>query len=166
VGAPDRAIAELPLLTESERQQLLVDWNATHLDYPRERCIHQLVEQQAARTPDAVALVCGDQQLSYQELDQRANQLAHYLRSLGVGPEVRVGICLERSLEMVVGLLAVLKAGGAYLPLDPEYPSERLAFMLADSQAPVLVTQQGLLQRLPAAAAQVVCLHSEWDRIG
>ena len=154
-------MSELPLLTDGERRQLLVEWNDTAADYPRDQCIHQLFETQAARTPEAVAVVFEDRQLTYAELNARANQLAHYLRELGVGPEVLVGICVERSLEMVVGLLGILKAGGAYVPLDPDYPPERLAFLLQDTQAPVLLTQQALLERLPPHQAHVVCLDAD-----
>ena len=128
VADADQRIGELPLLTASERHQLLVEWNDTATDYPQDRCIHQLFEEQAARTPDAVAVVFEDERLSYGELDARANQLAHHLRGCGVGPEVVVGLCLERSPEMVIGLLAILKAGGAYLPLDPAYPSRAALF--------------------------------------
>ena len=127
----------------------------------RDACIPQLVAMQAAATPDAVALVAGDQILSYRELNQRANQLAHYLQALGVRPNALVVLCVERSLDMVVGLLGILKAGGAYVPLDPTYPPERLAFMLRDAQAPVLVTQQSLATRLPTQEAQVVCLDGD-----
>ena len=126
----------LALLSEAERQRVVEEWNATAADYPTEQCIHELFEAQAARTPDAVAVVYEDRQLTYGELNARANQLAHHLRGLGVRPDDRVAICVERGLEMVVGLLAILKAGGAYVPLDPAYPLERLAYMLADS-APV-----------------------------
>ena len=132
VADPGQRISQLPLLTEAERHQLLVQWNDTAVEYPRDRCIHQLFEAQVERSPGATALVYEDQQLTYGELNARANRLAHHLRSLGVGPGVLVGVCLERSLELVVGLLAILKAGGAYVPLDPSYPAERLAFMLQD----------------------------------
>ena len=117
------------------RHQLLVEWNDTETDYPKDKCIHELFEAQVERTPDAIAVVFEDQRLTYRELNQRANQLAHYLRKLGVGPEVLVGICVERSMEMIVGILGILKAGGAYVPLDPSYPDERLVFMLEDSRA-------------------------------
>jgi aspartate racemase len=127
VANPGQRIGTLPLLTEAERHQLLIEWNDTQADYPKDSCIHQLFEAQVERTPDAVAVVFEDQQLTYRQLNARANQLARYLQGLGVGPEVLVGICVERSLEMVVGLLGVLKAGGAYVPLDPAYPTERLA---------------------------------------
>src|SRR5580693_502727 len=117
----------VPVLAESERHQVLVEWNNTATDYPRHLCLHQLIEAQVMRTPGAVALIIGTERFTYREVDTRANQLAHYLRGIGVGPEVLVAICMERSLEMVIGLLAVLKAGGAYVPLDPSYPKERLA---------------------------------------
>ena len=149
VADPGQPISRLPLLTEDERHQLLVEWNNTACDYPADRCVHQLFEEQVERTPGAVALVFEDQELTYGELNARSNQLAHHLRDLGVGPETLVGIYVDRSLEMVVGLLGILKAGGAYVPLDPEYPAERLAFMLQDMQAPVLLTRQRLLARLP-----------------
>src|SRR2546421_2757870 len=136
VQQPDQRVADVSLLTETERA-LLERWNATERTYPQERCVHELFEQQAANQPDAIALVQGEAQLSYGELDRRANQLAHSLRQLGVGPEVLVGLCMERSLEMVVGLLGILKAGGAYVPLDPAYPPARLAFMLQDAQVAV-----------------------------
>src|SRR5437868_12458913 len=155
VESPERPIAELPLLTAAEHQ-LLMDWNATSIDYPRQRCLHELIEEQVARTPEAVAVVYEDQSLTFSELDRRANQLAHHLRALGVGPEVRVGVCLERSLELVVALLGVLKAGVAYVPLDPGYPADRLAYMLADAHASVLLSQAPLVDTLPAHAAQAV----------
>ncbi|HDN27235.1 MAG TPA: non-ribosomal peptide synthetase, partial [Thioploca sp.] len=136
-------------LTESQQHQILVEWNTTKADFPRDKCLHQLFEAQVERTPEAVAVVFEDSRLTYQELNQRANQLAHYLKKLGVGPEVLVGIYIERSLEMVVGLLGILKAGGAYLPLEPAYPQERLAFMLEEAQTPVLLTQEQILSGLP-----------------
>src|ERR1700689_1399450 len=133
-------MSALDLLTAQERHQLLVNWNDTSVSYPKDRCLDQLFAEQAAKTPHAVALVYECQKLTYRELDERSNQLAHHLQRLGVGPDVVVGLCVERSIEMVVGLLGILKAGGAYLPLDPSYPLERLAFMLRDAQAPILVT--------------------------
>jgi amino acid adenylation domain-containing protein/non-ribosomal peptide synthase protein (TIGR01720 family) len=162
VANPSERISQLPILTASEQQQLLVEWNDTSVDYPQDKCIHQLFEEQVQRTPDAVAVVFENQQLTYEELNTRANQLAHYLRSLGVGADVLVGICVERSLEMVVGLLGILKAGGAYVPLDPEYPQDRLNFMLADAQVSVLLTQQHLLEKLPEHQARVVHLDNDW----
>ncbi|WP_292760022.1 non-ribosomal peptide synthetase [Nostoc sp. NOS(2021)] len=165
IANPEQQISQLPLLTAVEQQQLLVEWNDTQVDYPSDKCIHQLFEEQVQRTPDAIAVVFEDQQLTYQQLNCRANQLAHYLKSLGVGADVLVGICVERSIEMVVGLLGILKAGGAYLPLDPEYPTERLRFMLEDSQVPVLLIQQKLLDRLAQHQAQLVCLDTDWQFI-
>jgi amino acid adenylation domain-containing protein/non-ribosomal peptide synthase protein (TIGR01720 family) len=150
------------MLTAAERHQLLVEWNDTHLAFPQDLCIHQLFEAQVEQTPDAVAVVFEDKQLTYRELNCRANKLAHHLQVLGVKPEVLVGICVERSLEMVVGLLGILKAGGAYVPLDPDYPSERLAYLLNDSQMPVLVTTQKLSTGLPEHQARVVCLDTDW----
>ncbi|MEH1785599.1 MAG: amino acid adenylation domain-containing protein [Nostoc sp.] len=162
VANPNERISQLPILTAFEQQQLLVEWNDTQVDYPQDKCIHQLFEEQVERTPDAVAVVFENQQLTYHELNCRANQLAHYLRSLGVGADVLVGICVERSLEMVVGLLGILKAGGAYVPLDPEYPQDRLSFMLADAQVSVLLTQQHLVEKLPGHQARVVHLDKDW----
>ncbi|MBW4500872.1 MAG: amino acid adenylation domain-containing protein [Scytonema hyalinum WJT4-NPBG1] len=161
VSDPDTGIADLPLLTEVERHQLLVEWNDTKRNYPQNQCIHQLFEQQVELTPDAIALIFENQKLTYRELNERANKVAHYLKTLGVKPEVLVGICMERSLEMVIGILAIAKAGGAYVPLDPTYPKERLAFMLADAQVSVLLVQPHLVQELPPHQAQVVCIDSE-----
>ncbi|MBW4635046.1 MAG: amino acid adenylation domain-containing protein [Iphinoe sp. HA4291-MV1] len=162
VANPQQQISQLPLLTEVEQRQLLVEWNDTQVDYPLDKCIHQLFEEQVQRTPNAVAVVFENQQLTYHQLNSRANQLAHYLKSLGVGADVLVGICVERSLDMVVGLLGILKAGGAYVPLDPEYPTGRLSFMLEDAQVSVLLTQQRLVDRLPQHQAQLVCLDTDW----
>ena len=165
VADPDQSISTLPILTEAERRQLLVEWNNMEIDCARDRCLHELFETQVKQTPDAVAAVFEEQQLTYRELNARANQLAHHLRRHGVGPEVLVGICVERSLEMLVGLLGILKAGGAYVPLDPVYPRERLTFMLEDTQAPVLVTQQRLLEGFAEYEAKIVCLDAHWEAI-
>jgi amino acid adenylation domain-containing protein len=165
VADPEQRVAELPLLSVAERERLLVQWNATEAPYKWGRCLHELLAEQATRTPQAAALVFGDQQLSYGQLEERSNQLAHHLVSLGVGPDVIVGLCVERSLEMVVGLLGILKAGGAYLPLDPQYPAQRLAHMLQDAQVPVLLTHSGLLNQLPETSATRVCLDREWGWI-
>ena len=145
---PEQRVVDVPLLTRAERNQVLVEWNDTALDYPRDRCMHELFEAQAERTPEATALVFEDRKLTYRELNRQANQLAAHLRKLGVGPESLVGICLERSVEMVVGMLATLKAGGAYVPLDPAYPPDRLGFILEDARAPVLLTQRRLIEGL------------------
>ncbi|MFW9085727.1 non-ribosomal peptide synthetase [Pseudomonas sp. P2758] len=163
VGDPDQRIGELPLLDADELNVLVHDWNHTAQSYPTEHCMHQLIEAQAERTPDATALVFGDVALSYAQLDARANQLAHLLREQGVGPDVLVGIALERSIEMVVGLLAIHKAGGAYVPLDPEYPQERLAYMIEDSAIALLLTQSSLLERLPTQGVNVITLDQDAD---
>ena len=145
---PDQRLSDLPLLTDAERQQLLVEWNQTAVAYPKDRCVHELFEEQVERTPDAMAVAFEDERLTYRQLNERANQLAHHLQELGVGPDTLVALCVERSLEMVVGLLGILKAGGAYVPLDPSYPSDRLAFMLRDSGALLLLTHQRLRDQL------------------
>jgi amino acid adenylation domain-containing protein len=161
VANPDQPLSELPLLTEAERRQLLVEWNDTKTDYAKDRCIHQLFKEQVERTPDAVALVFEDQQVTYRELNRRVNPLADYLVGLGVGPETLVGLCLERSIDMIVGLLGILKAGGAYLPLDPSYPKDRLEFMLQDANASIILTQKPLASLLPAAHARLVFLDAQ-----
>jgi len=153
------------LLENAEWYQMLVEWNDTQADYRRNKCIHQLFEDQVKRTPDDVAIVFEGRLLTYQELNCRANQLAHHLQTLNVGPEVIVGICLERSLLLLIGLLGILKAGGAYVPLDPAYPQERLAFMLEDSSSRVLLTQQKQLEVLPKHQAHVVCLDTDWQML-
>ncbi|BAY05184.1 amino acid adenylation domain-containing protein [Anabaena cylindrica PCC 7122] len=170
LATPEQNIWQLPLLTERERHQLLVEWNQTELDYPQDKCIHQLFEEQVKRTPDAVAVMFENEQLTYRELNQRANQLAHYLKSLGVGANVLVGLCMERdsieevslTLDIIVGILGILKAGGAYLPLDPRYPTERLLLMLQDGQVPVLLTQKHLSARLPQHQVELICLDTDW----
>jgi amino acid adenylation domain-containing protein len=161
VADPERRVSHLPLLTAGERERLLVQWNATAVDYPHAQCLQELFEAQVQRTPQASALIFENERLSYAELNARANRLAHYLRGLGVGAEVPVALALERSVELVVGMLAILKAGGAYVPLDPSYPSERLGFMLEDTQAPVLLTQERLRGRLPAYAGRTVYVDAE-----
>jgi non-ribosomal peptide synthetase component F len=165
VTHPEQRLQDLPLLSTTEQQKLLGEWNNTLEDYPKNVCIHQLFEAQVEQTPDAVAVVFADQQLTYQQLNRRANQVAHHLRSLGVVADSLVGLCVERSLEMIVGLLGILKAGGTYVPLDPAYPQSRLAFMLEDSQVPVLLTQQHLLEKLPVQPARVVCLDTDWQAL-
>ena len=162
---PQARLGDLPLLTAAERQQLLVTWNDTRTEYPADQCLAALFEAQVAQTPDAVAVVCGDQRLTYRELNRHANQLAHYLQQRRVGPEVLVGVCIERSLELVIALVGILKAGGAYVPLDPTYPKERLAFILEDAQVPVLLTQERLVSGLPPHGAHVVCLDTGWATI-
>jgi len=165
IARPEERVAFLPLMGQEERHQLLLEWNNTRSQYPENYCFHQLFEKQVERTPDAIAVVFEEEQLTYRELNLRANQLAHYLQSLGVGAEVLVGICVKRSLSMIVGLLGILKAGGAYLPLDPDYPLERLAYILSDSQAEVLVTTKKLTVRLQSLPELVVCLDSDRESI-
>jgi amino acid adenylation domain-containing protein len=160
---PDRRLSELPLLTDAELHQVLVEWNDTKKNYPRDKCIHQLFEAQVERSPDAIAVVSEDQQLTYRELNGRANQLAHYLQELGVRAEVLVGLCVERSLEMVIGVLGILKAGGAYVPLDPGYPKERLAFMRQDAHISVLLTQEKFLDEVNCPTT--VCPDRDWKDI-
>ena len=164
---PAQQLSSLPLLTDAERQQLLVEWNRTEAAYPKDRRLHELFEEQVNRTPDATAVVFEDKQLSYRQLNERANRLAHHLQRLGVGPDRLVAICVERSLEMVVGLLGILKAGGAYVPLDPNFPADRLAFMLLDSRALLVLTQRRLRDQLQAASpdASFLCLDADWDSI-
>ncbi|RKG94450.1 amino acid adenylation domain-containing protein, partial [Corallococcus carmarthensis] len=155
---PDARVSALPLMTAAEQQRLLVEWNETDAAFPRDTCIHDAFTAQALRTPEALAVICRDQQLTFQELDARSNQLAHRLLKLGVGPDVRVVLCVERSVEALVGLLGILKAGGAYVPVDFRYPREWLAHVLTDTGAPVVLTQQRVRDVLPPHAAQVVLL--------
>ena len=166
---PAQPLRSLDALPMSERRQIVEEWNATAQEYEDDPCLHELFERQVERTPESVAVEYAGQELTYGELDRRANQLGHYLRRMGVGPEVRVGICVERSLEMVVGMLGILKAGGAYVALDPGYPGERLGYMLGDSGASVVVTQERLAGQLlgkatgQARQVAVVCLDQEWE---
>jgi amino acid adenylation domain-containing protein/non-ribosomal peptide synthase protein (TIGR01720 family) len=162
---PEQQVAMLPLMNESERHQLLVEWNQTATEYRRENLLHKQFEKQAAETPEAAAVIYEDQVLNYAELNTRANQLAHYLRELSVGPETLVGLYVERSIEMVVGMLGILKAGGAYVPLDPGYPTERLAFLLADAEISVVVTKKHLKEGLSEQNIAVVSLDTEWEEI-
>jgi len=164
-------------LTDAERRLLLIEWNNTQRDYPRDLCVHQLFEQQVARTPNAIALAFEQQGLTYRELNRRANLLAHFLGEKGVGPDRLVGLCLERSPDLVVDLLGILKAGAAYVPLDPAYPRERLAYMLEDAETKVLVTDSAWaathlslildegLSGHDKTQLTVVCLDSDWDEI-
>ena len=161
VGDPDRRLSRLAVLTETERHHALVQWNATAVELPAGATAHGLFEAQAARTPDAVAATFEHEDLSYRELNRRAERLARLLRARGVGPEVPVGLCVERSSELLVGLLAILKAGGAYLPLDPAYPPQRLELMLSDAAAPVVVTQREWLANLPRGTAAFICMDDE-----
>ncbi|MFM7712081.1 MAG: AMP-binding protein, partial [Microcystis sp.] len=145
--------------------QLLVEWNNTEADYPLDKSLHQLFEEQAAQNPQGIAVIFEDQKLTYQQLNNRGNQLAHCLRDKGVGPESLVGIFMERSLEMVIGLLGILKAGGAYVPLDPDYPTERLGDILSDSGVSLVLTQESLGDFLPQTGAELLCLDRDWEKI-
>jgi amino acid adenylation domain-containing protein len=165
VANPEQRLSGLPLLSDAERRQLLVQWNDTNVDYPASGYIHEPFEAQAGRTPDRVALVFERQTLSYGELNRRANQLAHHLRGLGVGPNVLVGLCVKRSIDMVIGLLGILKAGATYVPMDPAYPKERLQYILEDSKASVVLTRESLLDGLPSFAGQAICLDKDWAKI-
>src|SRR6185503_14701360 len=165
IAAPEQEVWTLPMLPAEEREQLVVSWNETQRAYPAEGSLAELFEVRAARRPEAVALEQGAERVTYRELNERANQLAHYLRRLGVGPEVRVGLCLERSADLVVGLLGILKAGGVYVPLDRQYPAARLQFMLEDTQAQVLLTRERLMADLPVSGAALVCLEREAELI-
>jgi amino acid adenylation domain-containing protein len=160
---PQQKVAALPLLSDVERHQILVTWNDTKVDYPTDVPLNRFIEEQVERTPDAIALVYESQELTYRQLNERANQVAHHLRKLGVGPDVLVGVCAERSIEMVLALVGIVKAGGAYVPLDPEYPRERLSAMLRDAHARVILTQAALVDRVPDGAGRVICLDGDWD---
>jgi amino acid adenylation domain-containing protein len=163
--SPEIQISRMTLIGPDERHQLLVAWNDTQTDYPTDVALHKFIENQVAKSPDAIALVFESQQLTYRELNQRANQLAQHLKRYGVGPDVLVGVCAERSLELVIALLATVKADGAYVPLDPEYPKDRLQTMLSDANAPVVLTQAHLLDRLPQGTNNVFCLDRDWPSL-
>lgn len=165
VTDPEQRISSMPLLTEARRRLMLAELNDTNGEYIDNVCIHHLFEAQAERTPDVTAVICEDQHLTYSQLNQRANQVAHYLRRLGAGPDSVVGLCMERSLEMVVALLGILKAGAAYLPLDSQYPQERLTFMIEDSRAQILLTQERLLNSIPRRQENLISIDTEWKTI-
>ncbi len=165
VDNPKENISYLPLLSAVKQQQMLEAWNNTEAYYPKDKCFHQLFEEQVVETPNAIAVVFEKQKLTYRELNYKSNQVAHYLQQKGVAPEILVGICVERSLEMLISILGILKAGGAYLPLDPEYPVERLAYMLEDSSVPILLTTESLLLSLPKHKGEIICLDKESDVI-
>ena len=166
VVSPDRRLSDLPLLAEGERTQLLDLGNRTRRDYPRDRCVHELFEEQVTRTPEAAAVVYEDEVLTYRQLNELANQLAHYLRRQGVGPDTLVGICLDRSPDLIVAVLGILKAGGAYVPLDPTYPVQRLGWMIQDTGVKVILTQEHARDDLPQTAVRTICLDSAWPTIG
>jgi amino acid adenylation domain-containing protein len=157
--------SELQVLTIDSQHHMMAEWNSTHADYPRDKCMHELFEQRVSETPGAIAVVCGSQQLTYQELNWKANQLANYLRKLGAGPDVLIGICMYRSLEMIIGILGTLKAGAAYVPLDPAYPQKRLASMIEDVDLGVLLTTHDMRAVLPESKVRQVCLDSDWPQV-
>ena len=165
VACPERRVSDIPLLTDGERRQVLTEWNATESDYPRDRCLHQLIEEQAERTPHAIAVRMGEDKISYGLLNERANQLAWGLRKRGAGPGERVGICVERSIPMMVGLLGIMKSGAAYVPIDPAYPAERIKLILEGGQPPVLITQESLAATLPRTDTQLFFIDSDWPEI-
>ncbi|MCA2910642.1 MAG: amino acid adenylation domain-containing protein, partial [Microcystis sp. M034S1] len=165
IANPEQTVSQLPLLTESERNQLLFDWNQTETDYKNDLCLHQLFEQQVKQNPQAIAVKLEDEFLTYEELNCKANQLAHYLQSLGVKSESLVGIFVERSLEMIIGILGILKAGGAYVPLDINYPQERITYLIEDTQLSIVLTQSKFLEQLPKFIPNTICLDQDWSTI-
>ncbi|MDY6802251.1 MAG: amino acid adenylation domain-containing protein [Cyanobacteriota bacterium] len=164
VANPDRQLGELPLLTDAE-ERLFQSWNDTKTNYPAEKTLAELFEDQVEKTPDAIAVSYGGEQLTYEQLNRRANQLGHYLQARGVGPEVLVGLCLDRSPEAIAAMLGIIKAGGAYVPIDPDYPPERIAYILSDAGVPVLISNSTLLGKLPEHEAVLVCLDRDWEAI-
>src|SRR3569833_1419947 len=165
VADPSQHLGTLPLMAEEELQKVLVEWNATDREYPRDATLAQLFEAQVSRSPAAIALIDGAERFSYAELNARANQVAHRLRMLGVGPGKLVGVCVKRSWRKIAGILGTLKAGGAYVPLDPAYPKDRLAFILEDTKAPVLLTEQALRSLRVPEETKIICLDSDWPDI-
>jgi non-ribosomal peptide synthetase component F len=160
----DRQVGRLPIFDATEREQLTSAWTDSR-HYPAHKCIHELFEDQVERTPEKIALVFEELEMSYAELTQRSNQLARYLKRMGVGPDVLVGLCIDRSLEMVISILAILKAGGGYLPLDPRYPKDRLGFMLSDARPPIVLAQYELKELFPEYDGQVVAVDADWAEI-
>ncbi|MEH2381685.1 MAG: amino acid adenylation domain-containing protein [Nostoc sp.] len=165
VANPEERITNLPLLSEVELHQVLVEWNNTQVDYPQDKCIHQLFEEKVQQYPDSIAVNFANKQLTYQELNTCSNKLAHHLQKIGVGSEVLVGICISQSIEMIIGLLGILKAGGAYVPLDASYPEERLNFMLEDAQVSVLLTQENLLKHFEGFSNPIISIDKDWKII-
>ena len=163
IANPNCNISDLTILGASEKHNLLVEWNDTEIDYPKEKCIHQIFEEQVKKTPDNIAIVFGSNELTYRQLNEKSNQLAHYLQEKGVKPESLVGICMERSIEMIVGLLGILKAGGAYVPIDPIYPEERIFFILEDADCGIVITQEGL--DLPITNSEIIYIDRDWNKI-
>src|SRR5208283_4705830 len=165
VTNPGLKISEFPILSEDERHQILRTWNNTSRDYPEDQCLHNLFEKAAMRAPNRIAVECGGQSLTYGELNAKANRLANHLRESGVKPESCIGIFLERSLDLIVGLLGILKAGAAYVPMDPSFPPERLAWIMEDAGIFLLVTNTRLLRDLSRPGMKTVCLDADWKAI-
>ncbi len=165
VNNPHIQLKDLPLLTDPEKHQLLVEWNSHKINYPRNLCIHQLFEKVVEQTPDAIAIEFAGKSLTYRQLNQQANKIAHFLQKLGVIPDQLIGICVERSLELAIALLGILKAGGAYVPLDPDQPQQRLEFMLQDAGCSLLLTQKRLIATIPTYAGKVIYLDADWELI-
>jgi amino acid adenylation domain-containing protein len=161
----EKAISDISVMSEYEKKKILYDWNNTYAEYSQDLSVHRLFEQQVLKTPDRTAVIFEDQRLTYRELNISANQLANYLKKLGAGPETFVGICVERSTDMLIAQLGILKAGGTYIPIDPAYPSERIAFMIQDAKMPFIITQQGLSDSIPGQDAKIICIDSEWNSI-
>ncbi len=164
-ASPEAKLSELPLMPVAERDRLLHSFNQSNGDFPRDLCVHQLVEAQVERTPHAVAFQFREQTITFRQLNERANQLAHHLRTLGVGPDTLVGLCVERSLDMPVAMLGILKSGGAYVPLDPDFPPDRLSFYISDSRMPIIVAHHHLLDNLPVAGLRQVCIDAHAEAI-
>lgn len=162
---PHQFIDEISFLTLKEKETLLIEWNDTKTSYPKDKTIHQLFEEQVEKTPNNIAVIFEDQELTYQELNEKANQLGSYLREKGVKPDTLVAIACERSLEMIIGILGILKAGGAYVPLDLDNPKERLQFILEDVNPPIIITNAETIDKLPSTWAQIICLDEEWSYI-
>ena len=158
-----KTVSEIEILTSAEKHKLLIEWNDTKADYPKDKSIHQLFEEQVEKTPDNIAVVFEKEELTYRQLNERANKLGHYLQKKGVKPESLVGICVERSLDMIVGLLGILKAGGAYVPIDPTYPEDRISFMLEDADCEIVLTQKHI--ELPKTNSEIIYLDADWGKI-
>ncbi len=161
----EKKIKDIDILTSEEKQKFIVEWNDTKADYPKDKCIHQLFEEQVERTPNNIAVVFEGSELTYRELNENANRMAHYLQSKGVKPEILVGICVDRSFEMIIGLFGILKAGGAYIPIDPNYPEDRIAYMVSDSNCGIILTQESIKSELPENNSEIVCLDTDLDKI-
>ena len=165
VNDPEMRVREFSVLSAEERQQILTEWNETKVERASSQIVHELFEKQVEKTPESIAVVFGKDELTYDELNVRANQLAHYLREVGVGPEVQVGVCVEPSVDMIIAIMGILKAGGSYVPLDPSYPSERLGYMVDDAGIRIVLTEEELRGGLSATGAEMMCLDGDRDKI-